>query len=74
MGARMRGHDWSASPLGDPEGWPQSLRTVVGLMLGSRHPMFVAWGPDLAFLYNDGYAPILGAKHPQALGRPFQQV
>jgi PAS domain S-box-containing protein len=74
MGARMRGHDWSASPLGAPEDWPRSLRTVVGLMLGSRHPMFVAWGPDLAFLYNDGYAPILGAKHPWALGRPFQDV
>ncbi|MBV1795906.1 PAS domain-containing sensor histidine kinase [Siccirubricoccus sp. G192] len=74
MGARMRGHDWSSSPLGPPEGWPRSLRTVVGLMLGSRHPMFLAWGPDLAFLYNDGYAPILGTRHPWAVGRPFQEV
>jgi PAS domain S-box-containing protein len=70
----MRGHDWSTSPLGDPATWPQSLRSVIGLMLGSSHPMFVAWGPELAFLYNDGYAPIFGAKHPRALGLPFREV
>ena len=74
MGALVRAHDWSATPLGPPETWPQSLRTVVGLMLASRQAMFVAWGPDLTFLYNDGYAPIFGAKHPGALGRPFREV
>ncbi|MBL6455053.1 PAS domain S-box protein [Belnapia sp. T6] len=74
MGALMRAADWSQSPLGPPERWPASLRTVVGLMLASRFPMFVAWGPRLAFLYNDGYAPILGAKHPRALGQPFQDI
>ncbi|RYJ02586.1 MAG: PAS domain S-box protein, partial [Acetobacteraceae bacterium] len=57
-----------------PEGWPVSLRSVVGLMLTARHPMFVAWGPELAFLYNDAYAPILGARHPWALGRPFREI
>ena len=74
MGALMRRHDWSASPLGDPAAWPQSLRSVVGLMLESKFPMFVAWGPELAFLYNDGYRPIFGAKHPRALGLPFREV
>jgi PAS domain S-box-containing protein len=74
MGGLMRAHDWSGSPLGRPEAWPQSLRSVIGLMLGSRYPMFVTWGPELAFLYNDGYAPILGQKHPHALGRPFKEV
>jgi len=74
MGALMRSHDWSTSPLGLPERWPQSLRTVVSLMLTSKFPMFVAWGPELAFLYNDGYRPIFGAKHPHALGLPFSQV
>ena len=53
VGALMRAHDWSTSPLGPPESWPQSLRAVVGLMLQSRFPMFVAWGKDLGFLYND---------------------
>ena len=60
MGARMRAHDWSASPLGPPQGWPQALRAVVALMINSRFPMFVAWGPQLGFLYNDPYAEILG--------------
>ena len=56
----MRMHDWSASPLGAPETWPLSLRSVVGLLLGSKFPMFVAWGEGLGFLYNDAYAEILG--------------
>jgi signal transduction histidine kinase/PAS domain-containing protein/ActR/RegA family two-component response regulator len=74
MGARMRAHDWGASPLGQPERWPQSLRTTVSLLLNSRFPMFVAWGPELGFLYNDDYAEILGTKHPAALGRPFADI
>src|SRR5215217_591412 len=49
MGARMRAHDWSLSPLGPPATWPQSLRTVVSLLLTSRFPMFMAWGPELGF-------------------------
>jgi PAS domain S-box-containing protein len=73
-GAIMRGRDWSASPLGHPSGWPQSLRSTVGLMLGSRLPMFVAWGPELGFLYNDSYAEILGDKHPAAMGARFDEV
>ncbi|MDQ4135944.1 MAG: PAS domain-containing protein [Pseudomonadota bacterium] len=70
----MRTHDWSASPLGPPSTWPRALRTLVRLVLDARQAMFLAWGPDLAFLYNDAYAPIFGAKHPQALGRPFAEV
>jgi signal transduction histidine kinase len=73
-GALIRQHDWSTSPLGPPETWPQSLRTVVGLLLQSQFPMFVAWGPELGFLYNDSYAEILGAKHPRALGRRFYDI
>jgi PAS domain S-box-containing protein len=74
MGALMRAHDWSESPLGAPACWPQPLRTAVGLLLQSRFPMFVAWGPSLGFLYNDAYAEILGAKHPRALGRRFDDI
>ncbi len=74
VGALMRTHDWSASPLGAPAQWPQSLRSVVGLILNSKFPMFVAWGPELGFLYNDPYAEILGGKHPSALGRRFQDI
>lgn len=65
---------WDATALGRPEAWPQSLRSIVGLMLHSKFPMFLAWGPSLALLYNDAYVDVLGAKHPAALGRPFEQV
>jgi hypothetical protein len=74
VGALMRSHDWATSPLGDPATWPQSLRPVVGLLLESRFPMFVAWGKELGFLYNDAYADILGEKHPRALGRRFADI
>ena len=73
-GALMRSLDWLHSPLGHPSEWPQSLRSVVALMLGSKFPMFVAWGPELGFLYNDAYAVILGAKHPKAMGSRFEEI
>lgn len=74
IGALIRAHDWSRSPLGAPDDWPQSLRSVVGLMLTSRFPMFVAWGDELGFLYNKPYAEILGAKHPKAMGERFHDI
>ncbi|SFV13084.1 PAS domain S-box-containing protein [Methylobacterium sp. 174MFSha1.1] len=74
MGAMMRAHDWSDSPLGPPETWPPCLGATLSLMLGSRFPMFVAFGPELGFLYNDAYAEILGDKHPAALGRRFHDI
>jgi PAS domain S-box-containing protein len=74
MGALMRAHDWSTSPLGDPSRWPEALSSVVGLLLNSKFPMFVAWGENLGFLYNDAYAAILGEKHPKALGARFFDI
>src|SRR5690606_31432525 len=74
VGALMRKHDWSTFSAGHPATWQHSLRTVVGMMLNSKFPMFLAWGPEIGFLYNASYAEILGAKHPAALGQPFQQV
>jgi signal transduction histidine kinase/CheY-like chemotaxis protein len=70
MGARIRAHDWPSSPLGHPGQWPQALKTLVSLMLASEQPMFMAWGREQTWLYNDAFVPILGAKHPAALGRP----
>ncbi|MDO7875545.1 HAMP domain-containing sensor histidine kinase [Hymenobacter sp. ASUV-10] len=70
MGERIRQLDWSATLLGPVHGWPQSLRTAVSIMLGSRFPMMVHWGPELVHFYNDGYATILQTKHPGALGQP----
>jgi hypothetical protein len=69
MGALIRAHDWSRTPLGPITLWPQSLRTAIDIMLNSRYAMFVWWGHDLTNLYNDAYRPFLGTKHPRALGR-----
>lgn len=66
--------DWSKTPLGPIEAWPPSLRTAFNIMLASKFPMFISWGPKRTFLYNDAYAPILGRKHPQALGKPFKDI
>jgi signal transduction histidine kinase len=75
MARLMRGLDWSTTPLGAPEGWPESLRTAVRIVLTSRFAMWMGWGRELSFLYNDAYASMtLGAKHPWALGRPAREV
>lgn len=75
MAERMAAFDWSAHPLGPIAAWPQSLRTSVSLMLNSQHPMWIGWGPQMSFLYNDAYLHVLGlAKHPWALGRPASEV
>ncbi|HUM47545.1 MAG TPA: PAS domain-containing protein, partial [Chitinophagales bacterium] len=69
MGELIRAKDWSKTSLGDPKDWPQSLRTMVAVMLDNPFGMYIAWGSEYIQLYNDGYRPILGAtKHPGALG------
>jgi PAS domain S-box-containing protein len=73
MGERIRHHDWSATPVGPIETWPHSLRTAVGIMLHSKFPTYMLWGPDMTSFYNDAYAPILGSKS-DALGRSFREV
>lgn len=74
MAALVRKTDWAATPLGPVERWPQGLRIAVDIALGSRHPMFVAWGPQLTFIFNDAYAPLLGTRLAGATGRPFAQL
>ena len=74
LGALIRAHDWAATPLGAPDNWPQSLKTTLGIMLASRQPVWVGWGPEQTFFYNDAYKAIIGAKHPWALGRPIREV
>jgi len=74
MGERTRALDWSATPLGEPAGWPQSLQTAIQIMLNSRYPMFIWWGGELINFYNDGYIPVLGKRHPEALGRAAREI
>ncbi|HEY5865049.1 MAG TPA: ATP-binding protein, partial [Candidatus Tectomicrobia bacterium] len=73
MGQRIRAHDWAATPLGPVETWPQSLRSAVSILLPSRAQIVLFWGAELITLYNDAYAPVFGAKHPWALGRPAHE-
>jgi PAS domain S-box-containing protein len=74
LATKMRALDWSQTPLGKVETWPQSLRTAVQIILGSRYPMVVWWGQSLTFFYNDAYIPVLGKRHPYALGQPASEV
>lgn len=74
MADLFRLHDWAATPVGERGHWSPVLRTTVDLMLASLHPMCVLWGAERVFLYNDSYAEILGARHPNALGMPTAEV
>lgn len=74
MISALQKYDWSVTCLGAPAGWPQPLKTLVGLMMQAKQPMFIVWGPDQVLLYNDAYIPVLGGKHPAAFGKPFLEV
>ena len=66
----IREFDWVASSLGPIQGWPDTLVTTVNMLLASKHPMFLWWGPELIQFYNDGYRPSIRAdKHPRAIGQ-----
>src|SRR5450755_2580414 len=74
MGSLTRTKDWSSTPIGGTDTWPQSLRTTLNMILHSRFPMFLWWGPELICFYNDAYRPSLGdhGKHPFILGQPAE--
>jgi PAS domain S-box-containing protein len=76
MGRLTREKDWSETPVGEPSGWPQSLRTILFVVLNAKFPMFLWWGEDLICFYNDAYRPSLGnhGKHPHILGMPAKQA
>lgn len=76
MGALTRAKDWSRTAVGPPQTWPQSLRTTLSIILNSKFPMFLWWGPELICFYNDAYRPSLGqnGKHPQILGQPAKEA
>src|ERR1051325_11505022 len=74
MAARVAALDWSKTPLGPREQWSPSLKLIVATVLASQFPMALRWGPEFVIIYNDGYLPILGEKHPGALGARFDAV
>ncbi|WP_119681471.1 sensor histidine kinase [Indioceanicola profundi] len=73
-GTLMRARDWSETPLGQAAGWPQSLKALVSVMLGSNQPTFIVWGPERTLLYNDAFIPLCRQQHPSALGQAFADV
>jgi len=73
MGQCVRAFDWSSSPLGEPETWPGSLRTVVALVLASPFPKCLVWGKEMITIYNDAFVPLLGKK-PMSIGRSFPET
>ncbi len=75
MGERIRAFSWAGTSLGDPQSWPQGLRTTSRIMLTTGHPTLIFWGPDLTCLYNDAFSRSLGPeKHPAILGAPAREA
>ncbi len=74
MAGRIKAYPWHKTALGPAEGWPDSLKTLVNLMLASNQAMYTVWGPSELLLYNDAYISVLQGHHPGALGQPFRQV
>jgi signal transduction histidine kinase len=72
-GALLRSIDWTRTSLGSPRGWPMALVSQVRTMLATSQPMCIFWGPELVNFYNDGFLPILGEKHPSAMGQRAEE-
>ena len=70
MGAVIRALDWAQTPIGPIASWSPSLRMMVRFLLANRFPLLLWWGPQYVSIYNDAYRPVLGTKHPWALGQP----
>ncbi len=70
MGERIRAFDWAGTPLGPVESWSPALRMMIPFLLANRFPLLLLWGPQYVSIYNDPYIPVLGTKHPRALGQP----
>ncbi|SEE97960.1 GAF sensor hybrid histidine kinase [Burkholderia sp. WP9] len=74
LGALIRAYDWTQTALGAPDTWPQGLKIAIRIMLTSRQPIWIGWGDELIYFYNDPYKSIIGGKHPVALGQPTKVV
>ena len=69
----IRERDWAATPIGPRDAWPPSLQRYVSMILELPTAAIIFWGPDHVQLYNDGYAVIMGPRHPEYLGAPFRE-
>ena len=75
MDVLVKAFNWASTPLGDSSAWPDCLKTIVRMLLSSKFAMWMAWGPELTFIYNDAYhRSTLAQRHPWALGKPAREV
>src|SRR5690349_19629536 len=74
IGAWIRDHDWTHSPLGPIEGWPEELLSSLRICLNAQFPFVVMWGQDFLYFYNELSIPKMGSKHPLALGKPAGEI
>ena len=74
MSDLIRKVDWAATPLGPASSWSPALRMIVKFLLANRFPQMLWWGAEFCCIYNDAYLPVLGTKHPSALGKPVSKV
>ncbi|KQZ33147.1 PAS domain-containing protein [Caulobacter sp. Root1472] len=74
MRERIDAFDWAATPLGSRAAWSPSLSFAVDMIVASRFPSALRWGPELVLIYNDAYAPMLGERHPRVLGKTFAEA
>src|SRR5215510_13231258 len=72
-GALARSTDWAQTPIGPVERWSQALRSTAALVLHNYSGMLLWWGPRFVQIYNDAYRPVLGDKHPRAMGQPVSE-
>lgn len=72
-GQLIRDINWETTPLGNPDSWPSSLKTMVRIMLDSPIAMCIFWGNEYIQLYNDAFIPSFGTtRHPSAMGKPVK--
>jgi PAS domain S-box-containing protein len=72
--ALIRAFDWTSTPLGPIETWPQSLKTATGLLLASPVPIVMLWGPEGVMIYNDAYSGFARERHPNLLGMNVREA
>ena len=70
----MRAFDWSTTPLGTPDTWPETLHVLMDVILDSKQPMYILWGAEQIMLYNDAYMPILAGRHPASIGQSIRDI
>ena len=74
MGEKIRNFPWAQTVLGDAVHWPQSLKIMVSLLLNTRHPAQVWWGPKLVQIYNNAFELLIGPERLlTALGQPCSE-